>query len=223
MTTRNWIRRLFAPPSPCRVPFARPRKTVRPRLESLEERWTPAVLTVNTLVDNITDTSHLSLRDAVTLVNNAGSASALGQSTMPAGWMSQISGTFGQSDTIQFAPGLATQNAGYGVGVTGLTNVGDSSAGPSALAINPGTNVTILGPIGNSGITIERAPNASAMRLFLVASAGTSDGSLTLENLTLTGGDAVGGNGGNAGWGAPAVVARAWAGPSSSTRADCSP
>src|SRR6516165_2747058 len=71
------------------------------QLEVLEDRLSPAVLTVNTTADNTTDTSVLTLRDAITLANSAGDPTALGQSSMPAGWASQIDTTnpFGSSDT----------------------------------------------------------------------------------------------------------------------------
>jgi hypothetical protein len=82
---------------------ARDRRRVRPLLEALEDRLSPAVLVVNSDADNTTDTTVLTLRDALTLVNNGGAPTALGQSSMPAGWASQISGTFGSSDTIDFA------------------------------------------------------------------------------------------------------------------------
>ena len=82
------------------VPFRAPRcgcvrstrgqylRSGRPRLllEVLEDRSTPAVLTVNTAADNTTDTSALTLRDAITLVNNGGNPTSLGQTSMPAGW-----------------------------------------------------------------------------------------------------------------------------------------
>ena len=82
--------------------------TVRPRLEQLEDRLTPSTLTVNTLADNITDTSFLTLREAVLLVNSGGDLTSLGQSSMPSGWASQIADSFGSNDTIQFDPSLFT-------------------------------------------------------------------------------------------------------------------
>ncbi len=152
-------------------------------------------ITVNSLLDqtDAAGSTTVTLRNAITQANLDGGA------------------------TIQFAPGLVSQSDGAGPGVIALSIAGDDTLGPSALAVQPGVNITISGPTGNAGITIERAPSAGAMRLFAV------DGSLTLMSLTLRGGDAVGSAGGNAGWGAPAVAARAWAGPSSSTRGDCSP
>ena len=70
----------------------KPRRGYRPGVECLENRLAPATLTVNSLADNTTDTSHLTLRDAITLVNHSGDPSTLGQSTMPAGWAGQIGG-----------------------------------------------------------------------------------------------------------------------------------
>jgi hypothetical protein len=82
----------------------RPRRPYQPRVESLEARLAPAVLKVDTTADNITDTSVLTLRDAISLVNSGGDPTPLGQSSMPAGWASQIDITnpFGSNDTIQF-------------------------------------------------------------------------------------------------------------------------
>ena len=66
MATHSWIRRLFDRKSRT-IRHDRARR--RPAVEALEERMAPAVLTVNTLADNTTDTSVLTLRDAITLVN----------------------------------------------------------------------------------------------------------------------------------------------------------
>jgi hypothetical protein len=116
------------------IPTSRGRKTLRarsrifhrnkarPRVELLEDRTAPATLTVNTTADNTTDTSVLTLRDAITLVNNGGNPTSLGQSTMPAGWASQINtaNPFGGNDTIQF--NISTSDPGYtapiSVGIT---------------------------------------------------------------------------------------------------------
>ena len=84
-------------------------------------------------------------------------------------------------DVIQFAPGLS--------GTIDLTLVGDNSFGPSAFLIND--ILTIQGPTTGPGITIQRDPQAPAFRLFNVAIGA----SLTLANLTLSGGLAQGANG----------------------------
>jgi len=63
---------------------ARPlQRSFRPCLEGLEDRLTPSTLTVNTLADNTTDSSLLTLRDAIVLINNGGDPTALGQPSMP--------------------------------------------------------------------------------------------------------------------------------------------
>jgi hypothetical protein len=107
-------------------------RAFRPVVEVLEGRRVPALLVVNSGLDNTTDTSHLTLRDAITLVDNGGNPSSLGQSAMPAGWASQLTGTFGSNDTIQFDPGLS-----------GSTITLDGSALPT---INSNVTITGLGP-----------------------------------------------------------------------------
>jgi hypothetical protein len=107
MTTRFWIRRLFdrKPRTNCKAPAR-----YRPAFETLEDRLAPASLTVNTLDDNTTDTSVLTLREAITLVNSGGNLSSLGLSTMPPAWVQQpnplITGTFGTGDTITLSSSL---------------------------------------------------------------------------------------------------------------------
>jgi hypothetical protein len=89
------------------------RRRFRFEWERVEERTLLSVLTVNTVDDNTTDTSVLTLRDAITLVNTVGDPTSLGQPTMPAGWAAQIDnsgGGFGTNDTIDFAiPGTGVQ------------------------------------------------------------------------------------------------------------------
>jgi Bacterial Ig-like domain (group 3)/RTX calcium-binding nonapeptide repeat (4 copies)/NHL repeat len=136
-----------------------------PRIELLEDRLVPATLTVNSLLDNITDTSVLTLRDAVALVNSSGNQASLGQSSMPAGWASQISGSFGSNDTIQFDASL--------LGPTLQT----ITLGGSDLHL--GQNVSITGP-GADQLAIS---GNNVSQVFEVA-AGTTDSisGLTIEN-----------------------------------------
>ncbi|MHC4471913.1 MAG: hypothetical protein ACYS99_13215, partial [Planctomycetota bacterium] len=86
------------------------------------------------------------------------------------------------ADVIRFAPGLAG-------GTMSARFVGDTTFGPSSFFIY--TEITIEGD-ETAGITIEREAGTDEMRLFYVS----SQGSLTLRNLTLAGGLAQGGNGG---------------------------
>src|SRR5262249_57836874 len=122
-----------------------------------------ATLTVNTLADNTTDTSVLTLRDAVLLVNNGGDPTALGQSSMPGGWTSQIAGSFGSNDTIQFDPSL-TASAPQTI-----------TLGGSELLLS--RSVTITGP----GASLLAISGNNASRVFEVAS-GTTD---TISGLTI--------------------------------------
>src|SRR4051812_3895417 len=119
------------------VPGGAPRRGQRPpgrrclpRLEALEDRLVPAVLTVNTLADQATADNALSLREAVAAVNS-GSTSALNTAEQM-----QVAGTLGSNDTIQFDPGLA--------GGT-LTLTGG--------ALNLTRNVSVTGP-GAAGLTL---------------------------------------------------------------------
>jgi hypothetical protein len=86
-------------------------------LEGLEGRLAPATLTVNSTADNTNDTNVLTLRDAITLVDNAGNPGSLGQATMPADWLTQINtppnapNPFGTNDTILF--NIPTSDPGY--------------------------------------------------------------------------------------------------------------
>src|SRR5262245_43042485 len=89
MTPRSWIRRLFARTN------NQPRRNdpLRPSLEVLEDRQTPAVLTVNSLLDNaIAGDNLVTLREALLAANSDG-ATDLGQ-------------TGSGADTIVFDPAL---------------------------------------------------------------------------------------------------------------------
>jgi len=141
-----------------------------------------ATLTVNNLSDSVSPgAGQVTLRQAIVASENQ-TATALGDT-----------GT--GNDTIVFAPGLQ--------GAIDLSQVGDTSMGPTALIIDNGDQLTIDGGNGGSGITIDRDSSVSNLRLFDVA-AGAS---LTLESLTLANGQATGaagvteGLGGGAGGG----------------------
>jgi uncharacterized repeat protein (TIGR01451 family) len=145
------------------------------RVEFLEDRRVLAVLTVNSLGDNPADTSALTLRDALTLVNNAGSPGSLGQASMPSGWASQIAGNFGSNDTIQFEPSLfgSTQQS---ITLTGgaldlIANVSIAGPGADKLAIDapdffwdsPLRNISANSEI--SGLSISQLDNLGGMAI----------------------------------------------------------
>jgi hypothetical protein len=189
-------------------PFARRRASsansfstaARPHLEVLEDRTAPAVLTVNSLSDSATPPSNvLTLREALQVVDTGSTASLSSQQ------LAQINQTqpLGSDDTIVFDPSLTAS----GPATIDLGIVGDDTFGPSALLVTK--SVTILGPSGANGLTLARDTTAdpNGLQLFYVASGG----SLTLQNLTLSGGLAQGGSsavgGGVAGLGGAVVNA----------------
>ncbi|MCU0705825.1 MAG: hypothetical protein MUF18_17800, partial [Fimbriiglobus sp.] len=142
------------------------------RLEQLENREVPAVITVNSLADNITVDGLVTLREAI---QAAETDTSVDGSTAGSG-----------ADIIRFDPTLFGQTIN-------LSLVGDTTFGPTALSIS--SDITIDGLTGytsGSGVTIARDSGVSNLRLFLV----TSTGSLTLEGVTLSGGRAVGEDGG---------------------------
>jgi hypothetical protein len=148
------------------------------RLELLESRLLKSTITVTSLADNTTTDGQVTLREAIqasiTHASVDGSTAGTG------------------NDTIVFASNLS--------GTISLTTIGDTSYGPSALAITD--TLTINGANGGTGITIA---GGTTTRLFIVPTGG----SLTLNDITLSGGTAAGfaggsgemGGGGSAGLG----------------------
>jgi hypothetical protein len=193
----------------------------RPSVERLEDRLAPATLLVNGFADNTTDTSHLTLREAITLVNNGGQLASLGQTVMPGGWASQISGTFGDHDTINFSsalgggtitlngtalPPLSQALTITGPGAGGLAISGNNQS--QVFTIGSGTQVQI------AGLTIEAGhvdaagggiDNRGTLTLSACSIAGNSAprgggisnaGALTMSNCTLAGNSVSQGEGG---------------------------
>jgi hypothetical protein len=148
-------------------------------LEWLEDRLAPATLVVNSAQDLAAPPPGVvTLRSAMLAANSDG------------------------SDTITFAPALAGQTIH-------LSLVGDGTAGPSALAV-VGVSGTVLGNVifrpsfvtidggAAPGLTLSGPGGATSLRLFFVA----QNCGLTLKNLTLSNGQARGGDGGEGGGGA---------------------
>jgi len=185
-----WFPRGFRPNQVAQGQIPRRRREVRLELLQLERREAPAVLTVNSPLDNTTDPTVLTLRDAIGAVN-AGSASGLSPQQQNQVDQSQY---FGFNDTIVFAPFLAGQT----LTLTEFIN-DNSTFGPSAFLIQKA--MTIQGDPAR-GITLSRDVNGPAFRLFDVA---FPTGLLNLQNATLENGVAQGedgeGGGGAAGLG----------------------
>lgn len=99
-----------------------------------------------------------------------------------------ITAASGTTSSITLAPGCA-----YLVGAAGFTPYASGTNGPDAFApVGPGTALTIVG----NGATISAIGAATPMRFFEV----DAGGSLTLDDLTLTGGHDTSGSGGGAIW-----------------------
>jgi hypothetical protein len=171
-----------------------PRRRFRPGFEALEDRLVPATLfTVNTLADNTnTRDQVLTLREALRVQQGL-----LGLNNLTSGEQAQIQANAPglTQDTIRFAPSLA--------GGTLLLNQAWRNAdhvctfGPSSFELTK--SVEIDGD-PSLGLTLQRDATAPAFRLFEV----TAGASLTLQDLTLEGGLAQGGNGGFGGGGGAA-------------------
>ena len=155
--------------------------TYRPRLEVLEDRTAPAVLTVNSNIDtaNASDT-YLSLREAIAIVNS---------STLPSGLspqiLGQISGTLhgNGSDSILF-----NLNRPITLGGSQL-----ELSLPSAMAtitIDGGTaGVTVDGNQANLILLVDSGVQADLTHLTLQNGAGGIDnegGTITLQDCQIT-------------------------------------
>jgi hypothetical protein len=150
-----------------RTPSApRKRPSFRPQLETLEDRWLPSTLTVNTAADANPPADTLSLREAINVVNTQSEAG------LSPAQQAQISGTLGSNDTIVFDPSLA------GIAL-------DSGSGQ--LVINK--SLTIQGPVApQAPVTIYGGNSAS--RIFEIDGPSTQ---VALSNLNLTDGQGTSG------------------------------
>jgi predicted outer membrane repeat protein len=153
----NWIRPRQT------VTTVRRRPLFRPALEMLEDRWAPAVLTVNSVADNTTVDAALTLREAIQVVDGT-----LGRA-LSAVEKTQVTGILGSNDTIQF-------NLLAGPQTIKLTGAALSITKP----------VAIVGP-GAGTLTVS---GNGADRLFYVGSGFTQKLGLvvSISGLTITGG-----------------------------------
>src|SRR5437870_718980 len=163
------------------------------RLEALENRLVPAVLTVNTLADETTADNYLSLREAADVVNS-GSTSGLSSAEL-----AQVSGTLGSNDTIQFSlpsgPQTLTLTRGTlnltrnvtvtGPGATSLTISGNNTG--RVFLVGQGPTVTLSGLTVAGGNVVSSGSNYGGGLL--------NSGALTVNNCTFSG-NAAGSSGG---------------------------
>ena len=133
-------------------------------LELLEDRALLSTITVTSLADNTTSDDDTTLREAIELAESQSGADTI------------------VFDASLFAAGDQT------ISLTEYTMNDD--AGFTSFVIS--SDITIEGPSGNNGLTIQRGVSADLFRLFTVKETG----SLTLQWLTLSDGVAQGGDGG---------------------------
>src|SRR5262249_20032244 len=179
-------------------------RRARPRLETLEDRTTPAHLFVNTLSQTIDPTDNLlSLREAIEAVNR-GSLSQL--STAEKGQVATAQGALGTNDTIEFQVagniGLAQELtlsrdvAIRGPGGTGLTVSGQGMC--RVFVVGGGAHATLsdLTIAGGKGIYGGGIYNSGTLELANCTLSGNSTswgggiynyGTATLDNCTLSG------------------------------------
>ncbi len=140
-------------------------------LETLEDRLVPATLIVNTNADNTTADNFLSLREAILVVNNGGNANAALGRSLTSGEASQVSGTFGVNDTIEFSSVLS--------GDTITLSAAQNAADAGSLELSK--SVTITG-LGASNLAVSGNNNGGG--IFLVDSGVQA----TITGLTLANG-----------------------------------
>lgn len=173
------------------LPAPPPSSSSHGQIEVLEARIAPATIIVTDLGDNFTVDGKITLAEAIKAANTDTSIDG------------SVAGS--GADIITFAPAL-TAGGPAAIHLTSLfaaspddrSGLGAKDLGPTAFKIT--SSITIQGPTGDNGITIQRDAGAAEFRLFHVAPGS----SLTVSDLTLAGGlahgfkggDAVGGGGG---------------------------
>src|SRR6516165_965871 len=170
MSARRWFAGLFGRPTPATVRSCTRAGTRRPtgrscplKLEALEDRMAPAILTVNSVADTASSADpYLSLREAIAIVNSPSL-----QNGLSAQILAQISGTLHQNraDSIVFDPAAVT---------------GPIVLGGSQLELSlPASTATVTIDGGGPGVTVD---GNNASRVFRV-DAGVQ---ASFDNLTLS-------------------------------------
>src|SRR5262249_42976428 len=186
MDLRSWARRLFAPASRAARRAARP----RPRLQALQDRPTPATLTVTNPLD---DGSQGSLRWAITQANSNPGADTIDTyetppalSTIPRHLDLTLGGTqlptitgdltvLGHRDTVISGAGrgrIFEIASGVTVNLDGVTLTGGRSDGMGGAVLNSGTL-----SVSNSVITANQAADGGGI---------FNGGALTLTDSTIS-------------------------------------
>ena len=158
-----------------------------------------AVLMVNSFADNTTDTSLLTLRDAINVVN-AQSTSGLSSTQLA----QVIDGTFGSGDTIEFDPGLDNQtillNGTQLPTIIDPQSLAITGLGSSLLSISGNYESRVFeidaGPVTISGLTITDGKSTTNGGGILVDPSGSpSPNFLTIKSSIISGNTAANGGG----------------------------
>jgi hypothetical protein len=163
----------------------------KPMLEALEDRLAPATLTVNSTADNITDTTVMTLRAAVNLIDSGGaSAAAPGvPAVAPAGAQTVFTGSYGTGDTIQFDPSVFGSTAQtITLGGTELllsSNVNINGPGANELAISGGHHT---GQIDGSRVFEINTPDLAAIIVGALGVPQNSNVTAVISGLTIESG-----------------------------------
>ncbi|QDS98162.1 choice-of-anchor Q domain-containing protein [Adhaeretor mobilis] len=166
-------------------------------VEQLEDRRMLAVLDVNSMADNITSDTELTIRESTLLINNAGDSNAALGRALTAGELAQIDAStdaFGTNDTITFDTNLdggVIRLAGSQLDISTPTTIDGADLGITITAdangddvLVPGTNIT--------DVTASDGLLGDNSRVLQITSGGADT---TLIGLTITGGHLTGTNG----------------------------
>ena len=193
------LRRWFSPRQKVMTPHRR--GPFRLALENLEDRCAPAVLTVNSVADNTTADSALTLREAIQVVNGS-----LGHSLTTAE-KAQVSGVLGTNDSIQFNLPSGPQTIKLTGGMLAISKaVAINGPGASTLTVN-GNSASRVFYVGQSfsqnlglvvslsGLTIASGKDAYGAGLFNAVTLGLNNVTFASNTATTNGGGGVYNNG----------------------------
>jgi hypothetical protein len=155
----------------------KPQHRTRLRLERLENRDAPAVLTVNTAADNNTRDNFLSLREAMMVIEGQ-----LAVNTLTQAEQAQIQGAVGPNgNTIQFNIGNAAQTISLAAALGALPALDQSpvTVNGAAPAGSPNQTITI------DGTNLQQGPGIVLSYTIQGGSIKTTTSGSTIEALTI--------------------------------------
>jgi hypothetical protein len=218
VTTRTWLRNLFAARTPRTVRKAPARRQLH--VELLEDRRVPANLTVSTLADNLVADGQLTLREAVLLVNNGGNTTAALGRSLSSGEAGAVNATtpFGTNDSITLVGSGQITLTGSQLDLTRSVRITGPSAGQLSVsggflsrvfAVGAGATVTLSrlgiregsvpvhgGGIFNNGtLTVQHCTIFGSHSTFGDGGGIFNNGTLTVQHCTIFGNSAANGGG----------------------------